>query len=172
MLLPEERVILQSYGQDLRRARAGAARRALSTIEVALALPLFLWLLCGIVDLGRLFYTHMTLQFAMREAGRFAVTGRHLPDGSGGTYSRVDSILQVCQAKSGGIITDPAAIDIWSTAGGSGSAGGPGDTVTISMTHGLDLVTPLVGSFFSQGRYVFTVATSFRNEPFPPGQTN
>lgn len=56
--------------------------------------------------------------------------------------------------------------------GGTGSAGGPGDTLIISLTTNLKLMTPIVAQYFKNGTYTFTVAVSFKNEPFPPGNTS
>jgi Flp pilus assembly protein TadG len=135
--------------------------------------PLFFLLIFGVLDFGRVFFTQMTLQHALREAGRFAVTGRHLPDPTrpGRDLTRVDSIRQIAQNSAAGLSV--ASISISSVQGGSGSAGGPGDTVTVSLTTNLKLITPMVGRYFgTNGVYRFTVSTTFKNEPFDPSQTN
>src|SRR5580765_597857 len=77
---------------EIRIART--RRRGLSIVETALAIPILLLLIFGIVDVGRVLFAHMTLQHAVREAGRFAVTGRTSP-GTGGSHPRLDSIIQV-----------------------------------------------------------------------------
>ena len=146
-------------------------RRGLSIVETAIALPLFALLLFGIVDVGRVLFAHMTLQHAVREGGRFAVTGRVIP-GTSGAHPRVDSIIQVVLMDSLPIPLTPADVLISSASGGSGSAGGPGDVVRIAVTYPIDLLTPLIGVFFPDGRFVVDVATTFRNEPFPPNQAD
>ena len=152
------------------RRRAGQA-----AVEVALVLPLFVLLVFAVMDLGRLYLAQMTVQHAMREAGRFAVTGNHLPDPNkpGQSLSRVDSITQVAERAAVGI--DVSDVHISSLKGGEKGptrAGGPGDIVTISVTVNLKLITPLIGKFFSaDGVYTFTASTSFKNEPFPASQT-
>src|ERR1043166_377552 len=156
------------------RRRSHYWRTGQATVEFALVLPLFVLLAFGIIDFGRLFFAQMSVQHAMREAGRFAVTGNHLtdPDKPDHTLSRVDSIIQVAQNAAQGI--DVSGVQISSLEGGEhrpGRAGGPGDTVTISITVNLKLITPLIGQFFSpDGVYTFTASTSFKNEPFPPEQ--
>jgi Flp pilus assembly protein TadG len=141
-------------------------------MEFALVAPVFLLLFLAIFDFSRLFFVEMTLQNAVREAGRYAVTGNHLPDPkhSGQNLSRVNSIIQVAQQAAMGISI--FGIQVSSAGGGSGSAGGPGDTVTISVTTKLQLVTPLVAQFFKNGTYTFTVSVSLKNEPFPPVDTS
>ena len=147
-----------------------AARRGQAMTEFSLVAPLFLLLVFGIMDFGRLFFWQMTLQNALREAGRFATTGRHLPDPANppNTLSRIDSIIQVAQQAAQGI--DVQHIEISSPQGGlTRPAGGPGETVVIALTTSVKLMTPLIGAFFGpQGQWTFTVSTTFRNEPFDP----
>jgi hypothetical protein len=64
-----------------------------------------------------------------------------------------------------------STVQISSTYGGSGSAGGPGDTVTISLIANFKLLTPFVAQSFAGGAYTFTSSVSCKNEPFPPANT-
>lgn len=144
-----------------------------SLVEFALVAMMFFVLVFGIIDFGRLFFVQMTVQHALREAGRFAVTGNHLPDPNDPSrqLSRVNSIMEVARQAAAGI--DISSIQITSARGGTGNAGGPGDTVTVSLTTDLRLFTPLIAQFVApSGVYSFTASTTFRNEPFPPSQTN
>jgi len=152
--------------------RRNASTSGTSALEFAFVLPMFVLLVLGIVDFSRLFYTELTLQNAVRQAGRFAITGNHLanPQNPGTSQSRVQSITQIAQNAAIGLSV--SAIQISSAAGGSGSAGGPQDTVTISLTENLKLLTPLIGHFFPNNTYTFTVSAAFKNEPFPPSMTN
>src|SRR5664279_4517955 len=80
--------------------KAHRGRRGQSLVEFALVAPLFFLLVFAITDFGRLFFTQSTLQFALREAGRYAVTGQHManPDPKvGGNLSRVASIRAIAQ---------------------------------------------------------------------------
>ena len=133
--------------------------------------PLFFVLIFGITDFGRLFFTKATLQHAVREAGRFAVTGRKT-----GSSSRVESIRDVATKAAAGLLLNPADIKITSVIGGTNNdsfAGGPGQVVVVSLKTDLRLITPIIGQFFGQnGVYTFTVQTSFKNEPFDPNDTN
>lgn len=171
----EENMTL-STGKGPNFSQALRSRSGQSLVEFALVAPLFFLLVFGITDFGRLFFTQETLQFALREAGRYAVTGQHAPDPAhpGSNLSRVDSIKAVAQQKAIGMITDPNAIVISSPQGGLATpAGGPGQTVVISLTTNLHLITPMIGRFFGPSQtYTFTVSTTFRNEPFDPSQAN
>jgi Flp pilus assembly protein TadG len=150
------------------------ARRGQSMVEFAMVVPLFFLLTFGMIDLGRVYYVQMTLENAMRQAGRFAITGNHLTQGTN-VLSRVQSIAQVAQQAAVGLVLNVASIQIngQSSTNATASAGGPGAPVTISMTTQLQLITPLIGRYFgTNGVYTFTVSTTFQNEPFPSSQTS
>ncbi len=157
-----------STRKEANLGRAFRSRSGQSLVEFALVAPLFFLLVFGITDFGRLFFTQETLQFALREAGRYAVTGQQMQNSSGAYLSRVESIKQVAMQKAIGLISDENSIQISSPQGGSATpSGGPNQTVVISLTTQLHLITPMIGRYFgSDGIYQFTVQTTFRNEPF------
>jgi hypothetical protein len=158
--------------------RACHARRGQSLVEFAVVTPLFFMLVFGITDFGRLFFTRLTLQHALREAGRYAVTGQKQqdPNKPPGTFlSRVQSIRNIAQQYAAGLLPNSSdvtvrAIDSQGNADLAHPAGLPGETVIVSLSTRLKLITPLIGNFFpqvnGQGEYDFTVSTSFKNEPF------
>jgi Flp pilus assembly protein TadG len=152
--------------------QAGTKRSGQAMVEFLLVAPLFFFLTFAVFDFGRLFLVQMEIENAVQEAGRFASTGNHLPDpkNPGQSLSRVNSIVATLQQAAFG--TQVASIQVSSLRGGAGSAGGPGDTVTVSATSNLKLMTPMVSRGFPNGTYTFTSSTSFKNEPFPPGSTN
>jgi Flp pilus assembly protein TadG len=82
-------------------------------VEFTMALPLLLALLFGVLNQGWLIYRTATLQFAVREGCRFAVTNQllSLKDNSGAAYGVVESIKYVVQQKAmgflGGTPSDP-----------------------------------------------------------------
>ena len=161
---------LSNYARSIVK-RVHDACRGQSLVEFAMVAPLFFVLIFGIIDFGRLFFTQQTLQFALREAGRYAVTGQHMKSGTN-TLSRVESIRSIAQQYAVGLLTDPSAIQI-SSGGTTNYAGGPGDTVVVSLETKLHLITPIIGQFFgANGVYDFTVSTAFRNEPFDVSDTN
>src|ERR1035441_2377106 len=67
-------------------------------VEMAISLSLLLLLVMGTTDFGYLFSTKVTLQNAVRQGGRYAITGQCIP-GSGGSCSltRYNSIMQTVQ---------------------------------------------------------------------------
>ncbi len=158
---------LSSGCKRLRLREEGSA-----TMEFAVVATLLFTVIFGCFEFACLMYGQITLQNAVREAGRYAMTGNHLldPNHPGQKLSRSASITQVAQQAAMGL--DVSNIQISSVVGGANNAGGPGDTVTISLTANLPLMTALVGQYFSHGTYTTTVSATFRNEPFPPGNSN
>jgi len=141
--------------------KAVRGRGGQSMVEFAMVAPLFFLLVFGITDFGLLFFKQETLQYAIREAGRYAVTGQNT---SGET--RVQSIQDVLIQKAAGIPINRS--DIIITSGGvTNSAGGPRQMVTVSLQATHTFITPMIGKFFPDGKYTFTVQTTFMNEPFP-----
>ncbi len=161
---------LNSTASDSEYSTAGS-NDGNAMVEFAIVAPMFLLLIIGCMEFAVLFNVQMTLQSAVRTAGRYAITGNHLPDPlhSGQTLSRVASITAIAQQAAMGL--DVSGIVISSKVGGSGNAGGPGDTVTISLTSAVPILTPLFTQFFMNGQYTTTAKASFRNEPFPPANT-
>jgi Flp pilus assembly protein TadG len=180
--LPEEELMgkisrcrvahMQARTRSNRALKLGATRGQ-TFVEFAMVAPIFFLVIFAIFDFGRLFFVQMNLEQAVFEAGRFASTGNHVsdPNNPGQQLSRVASIIQVANQAATGLGANISNIQISSLNGGSGSAGGPGDTVTITLTANLPLMTPFVSRFFPGGVYTFTSSASFKNEPFPPGQT-
>ncbi len=153
------------------RGRACRANRGQTLLEFALVFPMFLMLICGVVDFSHVFYTEMTVQNALRQAGRFATTGNNLLDSNGNAQTRAASIIQTAQQAAPGF--DFSQINISSNGtGGTGNSanpGGPGDIITISMSTGVAMLTPVIAPFFPNGTYNFTVSVTFKNEPFTSG---
>lgn len=156
-----------------RRARR---MRGSSVIEFALVAPMFFLLCAGVTDFGRLFFVQMTIQDGLRQAARYASTGQHLSGTdplTGQPYSseqRAASIKQIIytEAAVAGVSSGNMTINVTS---GSGGAGGPLDTVTISVNTTLPLMTGYIAQYFTttNGKYVFTLSISFKNEAFKPG---
>lgn len=154
--------------RSYRRGAPSASSKGQSMVEFALVAPLILLLVFGIVDMGRVFFAKMTLQNAVLQAARYAVTGNHEANDSG-LMSRVSSIQHVAAGAAMGL--DISQISISSAIGGAGNAGGPGDMITISVAADVHLLTPMIAQFFPHGVYHFTVSTTMKNEPFAPGST-
>jgi Flp pilus assembly protein TadG len=159
-------------------SRLGLAKGQ-SAPEYAVVALLFFALLFGVMDYSWLFFAQMNVQQAVDDGGRFASTGNHLTNSSGGSESRTQSIINTIQNEiSVPNVNVATSLSICSvdggcnTSGGSAPAGGPGDTVTLTLPVSLPLWTPWLAHFFTGGNYNFTATTTFKNEPFNPGNTN
>jgi Flp pilus assembly protein TadG len=149
------------------RADKGWARNGQTMVEFAFIAPLFLLLICGVMDYGRLFFTQSSIEDAVQQAGRYGSTGNAKTG-----LTRLQSIEAVLQQAAVGINVPIQNIQISSFTNGvwvPGSAGGPGETVAITVTMGMKLLTPMIGQYFFNGVYTFTASTTFQNEPFSAG---
>src|ERR1700722_12144406 len=130
-----------------RARRNSKGKRGEGLVEFAMVLPLFFLLIFAIIDLAHLYWVQVTLENAIRQAGRYAVTGRSFTG-----LTRVESIKEVAENAAPGML-DPTQINISgevnnSLVGGVGTAsfaGYPGQNVTISLTTHLSLFTPMIG---------------------------
>jgi Flp pilus assembly protein TadG len=146
--------------------------RGQSLIEFALVSMTFFLLAFALIDFSWLMFSQMNMQDAVREAGRYAAAGTHLPNPTtpGVTLSRTASITQILNQAAAGTNCTPV---ISSASGGVGSAGGPSDTVTITANCAVPTLTTTIGGIFgTDNKYHFTVRSTFKNEPFSPTQTN
>lgn len=155
--------------RGMRRALLDEAGATL--VEFALTAMIFFFLVFAVFDFGHLFFVEMDVQNAIQEAARYGSTGQHLPDpkNPGNTLSRVTSIINTFQKDAIGV--NISNIQVTSLNGGSGSAGGPGDMLTVSATVNMPLMTPVIAQLFPHGQFTFYPSITIKNEPFPPGQT-
>jgi Flp pilus assembly protein TadG len=149
-------------------------------VEFALAILVFLVLMFAIYDFGFFYFTKVTLQNAVRQAGRYAITGT-CTGGSdcfgGGTSNRYNSIVQTAVRYGFGLITTsnvtvtclaPPVGQVNGCPAYGAGAGGPGDTVQITVTYTWKPVSTAVSKLFTGGKYVYSVSSVFKNEMFPP----
>jgi len=159
-------------GGALARVKALTREDGVTLIEFVPALMVFLLLTFAIFDFARLFFVELEVQTALQEAARYGSTGNHLPDPNnpGNTLSRITSIIDTFNNDASGL--NVTSIVVSSQIGGSGSAGGPGDMLTVSVTVKIPLTTPLIAQMFPGGQYSYTASTTVMNEPFLATQTN
>jgi hypothetical protein len=96
------------------RSRNRSRQSGQTMVEFTMALPLLLALLFGVLNQGWLIYRTATLQFAVREGCRYAITNQVLPltDSGGSSYGVIESVKYIVQQRAmgflGGKPTDPA----------------------------------------------------------------
>lgn len=104
--------------------RKDRLERGANLVEMALLVPLLLLILAGVADLGRAYFTYITMINAAREGARWGVDH---PADHGGMAARVMS-----EAQANGVSLAGADIDIDET--------GSGHPVTVTVTLEFDAV--------------------------------
>lgn len=122
-------------------------RRGQAIVETALVLPMLVWLVCGVADLGRVIYAHHALQEATQEGALYAA---YVPSPDSGVIDRV-------QGSGDSEWVQGATVSVVCT-----TAPAPGK-VTVTSEYDLPLMTPLISSMFggSIPLSVDIVATNF-----------
>ncbi len=62
-----------------------------AVVEAALVIPLFILILCGILDFGWIFYNQLKVNNSSREGARYAIVNSELADLSGSVAGKVRS---------------------------------------------------------------------------------
>src|SRR4051794_34188783 len=120
-----------------------------SVVEFAIATPLILLLIFGIIDMGRLIQAQVTVDNAARQGLRFAVTGEQERDPSN-TYwiTRTTSIVTHTLSGLVGLpmsnTNDPTVAGFHEVDINPSDAGGPGQIVEITVYYNVEMLTPLV----------------------------
>ncbi|NRF62970.1 TadE family protein [Vibrio coralliilyticus] len=140
-----------------------------SIVEFALAASFFFAIFMTILDLSVYGYVKLTMQNAVREGARYAVTGRSDldPDGNG---DREAAVIQMISDASNGYLEQVMNVDDIRVEDIDGNAvasfGSAGDIIAIHLDCEWPAASPLTYPFVEGGKYQFTVSTAMRNEAF------
>lgn len=108
--------------------------RGVATVEMAFVLMILIMLVMGVADLGRALFTYIGVQDAAQEGALYA---SFEPTSESAIRTRViDSIDYPALTAADVTVSCP-----------DGSPTG-GNTVSVEVTHTVNLVTPIVGAFF------------------------
>lgn len=152
---------------SLYRATHGA-----STLEVALALPILLVMVFGLVEFGYNLFAHNTVEKAAQIGARVAVTGEG--DAEGTRLALIKSKARVLTNTLTGGAPDSTAVTVsvrsyagsnTSAAPVENSAGNPCDTVEVQVDFRYAPLTPIVGSLLPAEMLV-TGKERMINEPW------
>lgn len=105
------------------KKRLTRSARGQTLVEFAIVLPLLAFLLFGIVQLGIVFNSYVTLTDATRAGARKAAVGRSLPDPAGEAEAAVRSSAVNLQQSD--LVVDVAPSSNWD----------PGSDVTVTATY-------------------------------------
>jgi len=139
---------------------------------MAIIAPLFLLIMLALVELSLMFFTTLTMQYAVREGARYAVTGRSNLDPNTASQQRYAAIIQNIRDNSLGMydrLTPEISVNgtrYASTAYSNGMFGAAGDIIVLQLDCSWPVTTPLLSQFFTNGTYSFAVAATMRNEAF------
>lgn len=137
-------------------------------MEFALAAVLFFTVFLAIIEFAHLFYVKLTLQHALREAGRFMITGRNGVDAEG------NPTIPRCNGDGTGAVWDKFYQNVkgfgsrptLTITSDSGTACGRAEeTVTLTATYTKPWFSVLANSFMPGG-VPLTVSMQWVNEPF------
>jgi hypothetical protein len=103
--------------------------RGLAALEMAILLPILVYLAFGIIDLGRVLFTHIAVQEATQEGAMF---GSFVPNDPPAVRQRVMESLE-----SPGLTSDDITVTCPS-----------GDRIAVEVTHQVELLTPIVSDWF------------------------
>jgi Flp pilus assembly protein TadG len=153
------------------------SRKGVTAVEMALVLPIFVFIVFAIVDFGRFFFVQHTLQYATREGTRLALVGGTITNSSGVPLDRINSILTTIR-DSAAVAVNPGLLSIsifplnpgyvdptgWDT--GTADAGSGGDYMRVRTRYLYKFFTPLIGRFFSGEQCTIVAEATYRNELF------
>jgi Flp pilus assembly protein TadG len=142
-------------------------------VEMAILAPVFLLIMLALVELSLMFFTTLTMQYAVREGARYAVTGQRDLDPKASDRQRYAAVIESMRSNALGMYekVDPV-ISVNSTAYSSktysdGMFGEAGSIIVLQLDCTWLVTTPLLSQFFKDGKYRFAVAATMRNEFFP-----
>lgn len=140
---------------------------------MAIIAPLFLLILLGLVELSLMFFTTLTMQYAVREGARYAITGQKNLDPATGSQQRYAAVIASIRDNSLSLYDTVApviSVNGKSYPAGTytnGMFGDPGSLIVLELDCEWAVTTPMLSSFFTNGKYHFAVAATMRNEYFP-----
>ena len=113
-------------------------------VEFALILPIFLLILCGIIDFGWLFYNQLSLNNACREGARYAVVNTAEGNGTQAIINHIENATTTVFANDG------VRIDIEYTTPSDPTAG----DVTVSMEADISFFTPVLSTVLGEEKTI------------------
>jgi Flp pilus assembly protein TadG len=150
-----------------------ARERGAAVVEFAIVASVYLLVLIAIIEFGVMFWASLTMQYAVREGARYAITGQAEPAST--RYQSVINKIQVSSMGLWGKVSPVITVRIDNGAPASypnssdytaGMFGTAGQIVVLQVDCKWPLLTPLIQPFFTGGQYRFSVAATMRNEAF------
>jgi Flp pilus assembly protein TadG len=166
--MEEQRSFLPIVTARLRR------RNGQAVVEMTFGFLIFFALFMAIVELSHLLYAKVTLQHALRTAGRYMITGK--TGMSGGNPIPRDQMVHdlFCSNQVAAGVRCPAlgSPDFQIVCVGApcqAPGGGPQQTVRVTVNVRKPALMPFFGKFFPSGGVPLQLSTTWQNEPFSTG---
>ena len=105
-----------------------------TAVEFALLLPVFIGIVFGLIEIGRVLYTNHSLDFAVREATRYAI----VRSATSPTPATTTNIEDVVKARTTGL--DPAKLAVAVSYAPDNS---PGSVVTVQVSYNYQFLIPM-----------------------------
>jgi len=147
-------------------------RNGQAVVELTFGFLIFFSLFMAIVEFSHLLYSKVTLQHALRTAGRYMVTGKTGTDGAGVAIPRDQMIHDVFCANviAAGVQCPNLGTSNFQFACLGGSCtqpgGGSNQTVVVTVNLSKPSLMPFFSRFFPSGGVPFQLSTTWKNEPF------
>ncbi|WP_338760084.1 TadE family protein [Massilia sp. METH4] len=151
----------------IKRRQTGA-----TLVEMAFLTPVFLLVLMALVEFGMMFFVTLTMQYAVREGARYAITGQSDLDPAKSGKQRSAAVIQKIRDSSMGMYDKVGPVIVVndtkyeSGAYGNATFGTAGDLIVLRLNCAWTVTTPIISAFFADGKYRFAVAATMRNEDF------
>lgn len=118
-------------------------------VEFALVLPVFLLILCGIIDFGWLFYNQLSLNNACREGARYAVVNT----AEGASTQAIENHIK--NLTTSVFANDGVDITIEYTSQGDPTAG----DITVSLEADISFFTPVLSTVLGREKTITSTVT-------------
>ena len=143
-------------------------QRGSNIVEFAIVVPFFLMIMLGVIEMSMMYFADLTMQHAVREGARYAVTGQNNLDPNTSNQQRYQAVLQKIKDSSMGMYSrvSPVISVNGSSSTNASMFGEAGDIVVISIACTWKFTTPIVSAFFKDGKMNFVVAATMRNESY------
>jgi hypothetical protein len=142
--------------------------RGTNMVEAAIITPLLILMTFSIVDFASMFYVHLTLESAVSQATRFAVTGRTMNGPGGQPLNRSGSIMAAMRQAAPTLTIPDNAFSFSHMPPGAAAwqagTGGPGDIERVTINYPWSFFTPTVRVFFPGGRITLHAESMMKNE--------
>lgn len=150
-----------------------ARQSGATLVEMAIIAPVFLLILLSLIELSMMFFATLTMQYAVREGARYAITGQSNLDPNTGSQQRYAAVITGIRDSSLGMYEKLApSISVNgktypASQYNNGMFGLPGAIIVLQLDCNWVVTTPFLSSLFTNGTYHFAVAATMRNEYFP-----